>query len=304
MQWVHSAHRHALAVVALLLLLTACAPVRAIPQPPVFHQMQQRPLEAFPLAATEQSLRLALRQHGGVWQARLEAPLLCNVSLVESQTGFRVIRRELSRTDEILKWSGYAGAGLTAGLVGIGMARGRDVGRGLSILALYGIPLGGLGAYEWWRSRPVTEPVAGDPQLVRRIQPCGRGRDEIDLQLAWEPSDVAPATVTEPARFAFTVGSQWRAVELSALPKSAASRPVVLPVSAGTSAWFATLPHTFGAGDALAEPEAPAPVTGASFSTAVTGAETYPAAVSGGLEAAAAASTEPTAASALPAGGE
>lgn len=199
-----------------------------------------------------------------ILEARLAEAPLCSEAAVERMEGTRRMTGKLGREDEIIMWSGYGGAALTALLVTIGMARGQEAGTGLAIFAGYGIPLAGVGAYETYRMWPKDEPVEPKRARVsRRGVKCPPGKDAIEVELvggetksetalspAWKPlaigaahvefsgETVIPALLRDGKLTAFlsSIPQAPVAVSAPAAPPSRPAAPAPLAVSAPVAA--------------------------------------------------------------------
>jgi hypothetical protein len=181
------------------LWVTGCAQMKPIPEPPVYASAPSHATRHYPLPPSGQTVELAFRRTAEQTEVRLTAVPSCLQETVALRPGTRTIRHELAREDRILMWGSYAGAGLTAGLVGIGMARGRDPGRGLAILGLWGIPLAAAGGYQSWRSRPVTEAVAPEEAVTdTAIVPCPPEQQNLLVYAAQEVTAAIHGPFHEP----------------------------------------------------------------------------------------------------------
>ena len=241
------------------LFVTACAPLRPIPEPPVFHDTVRKDVTWFPAPVTKQAAQVAVRWGEEHVEARLTDPLLCEGIAWERLIGTQTTRYELSRNEEIAMWGGYAGAGLTAGLVAIGMARGRGVGRGFAILGLYAIPLGAAGGVQTWRARPITEelpprmeerklevaPCPSDTQLHVKVFPAEATRSADSVQLAgpdgYEPSTDADYGLDSdwaynlglyPDGVSIALGAEWSKAELTIPYEDAEAGRMEIPLLA------------------------------------------------------------------------
>lgn len=251
--------------VTLLILGTvvwsACSPVLRIPDEPVYNGAVTQSTSSVSMPVSAQTAKVVLRMTPeGDYEARLTQRLLCQETRFESQGGYRTVRHELSSEDNILMWTGLGGAGLTAVLVTIGLAREKDPGRGAMIFGLYGVPLAALGGYEWWRSRPVTEPVKKDT-VRKQVDPslCPRELDSLKV-------DIYGNTVTALASPVLT--PMWRPVTIAMDKTSAIDSRTVIPIVLKDGAAGVYLPLNMATNEVTgvvsivsARSESPAPVS-------------------------------------------
>ena len=92
---------------------------------------QKNAIEPVPLRT--QTIKVAVRVTPRQVEARLADPLRCVRSGSAEYAGLQATHYRLATTDSVLRWSAFGVAGAVAGLVAVGLARGRNAGRGAAI---------------------------------------------------------------------------------------------------------------------------------------------------------------------------
>lgn len=201
-----SVYRVAILRTTVFLLVLAQGACAELQRKPEFGPLQNQKAKPLPLA--QQPVRVAVRVIQGRAEARLSEGLLCSSGLPPYQK----VSYELSTSDNVWRWTGFIGAGVVAGLVGTGMALGREPARGVVILGAYGIPLAGLGVYETMREKDVTEPTGAK---AAQTPICPPGFNQMEVRVRSPKAGEAPVKLT----------TSWKAVSL---PESGITQDGVL----------------------------------------------------------------------------
>ena len=153
--------------IAILLLTTACGVQKEYRVVPTGNQTRIDVQEQLAAPEAQRADLLARAGDGEPLQVRLSQPLSCERTGLMQVEQVRLEERSLSTGGKVAMWSGYAGAAAVVGLFGTGIANGSDPRSGLTIMAVYGLPLAGLGVGQSLAARdrehpapPTTEEVA------------------------------------------------------------------------------------------------------------------------------------------------